>query len=57
VPSATDYDNAFKIQWELFLKHCVGEGDFPWSIRSGAAGVALAEAGERSAADRCWVKL
>lgn len=57
VPAATEYDNAFKIQWELFLKHCAGEGDFPWSIRRGAAGVALAEAGERSVADQCWIKM
>jgi len=57
VPSATEYDNAFKIQWELFLKHYAGEGDFPWSIRRGAAGVALAEAGEQSVAGQCWVTL
>ncbi len=55
IPSATDYDNAFKIQWELFLRHCVGDGDFPWSLRSGAAGVELAEAGETSARERRWV--
>ncbi len=55
VPAATHYDNAFKIQWELFLKHCVGEGAFPWSLRSGAAGVELAEAGERSVSERRWV--
>jgi len=57
VPAATEYDNAFKVQWELFLKHYVGEGDFPWSIRRGAAGVALAQAGHRSFMDQCWVKL
>lgn len=57
VPAATEYDNAFKVQWELFLKHCVGQGDFPWSIRRGAAGVALAEAGQRSVTDQRWVKL
>lgn len=55
MPATTDYDNAFKIQWELFLRHYAGEGEFPWSLRSGAAGVALAEAGERSVSERCWV--
>lgn len=57
LPAATEYDNAFKIQWELFLKHCVGQADFPWSLRRGAAGVALAEAGQRSVDQRCWVEL
>ncbi len=57
IPGAIPYDNAFKIQWELFLRHCAGEADFPWSIRSGAAGVALAEAGERSVSERCWVNV
>jgi predicted dehydrogenase len=57
IPGATEYDNAFKIQWELFLRHCAGEAEFPWSIRSGAAGVALAEAGERSVSERCWVNI
>ncbi|MGV3485899.1 MAG: Gfo/Idh/MocA family protein [Planctomycetaceae bacterium] len=56
VPDATDYDNAFKIQWELFLRHYAGDGDFPWTLRSGAAGVALAEAGETSVRERRWVE-
>lgn len=56
VPDATHYDNAFKIEWELFLRHCAGEGEFPWSIRRGAAGVALAEAGLRSVAERAWIE-
>ena len=55
LPDATHYDNAFKIQWELFLKHVCGEGEFPWSMRSGAAGVALAQAGVRSWQERRWV--
>jgi predicted dehydrogenase len=56
VPDSIDYDNAFKIQWELFLRHCVGEADFPWSIRRGAGGVALAEAGLRSVAEQAWIQ-
>jgi len=57
IPNATEYDNAFKIQWELFLRHVVGDGDFPWSIRSGAAGVELAEAGETSVREQRWVNV
>lgn len=55
LPNATEYENAFKIQWESFLKHVAGEGEFPWSMHAGAAGVALAEAGERSWKERRWV--
>ncbi|QDS94264.1 1,5-anhydro-D-fructose reductase [Roseimaritima multifibrata] len=55
IPDETDYDNAFKIQWELFLRHVAGDGEFPWSLRNGAAGVALANAGETSSCEQRWV--
>lgn len=57
LPSATEFDNAFKIQWELFLRHCVGDAEFPWTLRAGAAGVELAEAGETSMRERRWVEI
>lgn len=56
LPAAADEENAFKIEWELFLKHVAGDGDFPWSLRAGAAGVALAQAGLTSARERRWVR-
>ncbi len=55
LPDATQYDNAFKIQWELFLKHVATGAEFPWSLRSGAAGVLLANAGESSSREQRWV--
>lgn len=42
------YDNAFKIQWELFLRHVVKNEAFPWDLRAGAKGVQLAEKGLES---------
>lgn len=57
LPDATHYDNAFKIQWELFLKHVSTGADFPWTLRSGAAGVALACAGEQSSREQRWVSV
>ena len=57
LPAIDSHTNAFKAQWELFLKHVAGEGDFPWSLRSGARGVALAEAGLRSWKERRWVDM
>jgi predicted dehydrogenase len=55
VPEQEIYDNAFKAQWELFLKHVVNDEPFPWDLREGAKGVQLAEKGLESWAKRCWV--
>ena len=57
VPDQENYDNAFKVQWELFLKHVVCGGPFPWDLREGAKGVQLAEKGLESWAKRCWVQV
>lgn len=51
------YDNAFKMQWELFLKHVVKDEPFPWDLRDGAKGVQLAEKGIESWSKRCWVDI
>jgi predicted dehydrogenase len=56
VPDAmANYDNAFKIQWELFLKHVAIDAPFRWTLREGAKGVQLAEAGLKSWEQRKWV--
>jgi predicted dehydrogenase len=51
------YDNAFKAQWELFLKHVAGEGAFRWNLLEGAKGVQLAELGLKSWKQRKWLKV
>jgi len=48
-------DNAFKVQWELFLKHIAGEGAFRWNLLEGAKGVQLAELGLKSWKQRKWL--
>jgi hypothetical protein len=48
LPGEAEYDNAFKVQWELFLRHVVGGEPFPWDLLSGARGIQLAELAERS---------
>jgi len=55
VPDQGPYDNAFKVQWELFLKHVVTGSPFPWTLLEGAKGVQLAELGLASWAQRKWV--
>jgi predicted dehydrogenase len=52
LPDQTDYDNGFKIQWELFLRHVVGGEPFPWDLLEGAKGIQLAELAERSGRER-----
>lgn len=54
-PDWEPLDNAFKVQWELFLKHVVAGASFPWTLYAGAKGVQLAELGLRSWAERRWV--
>jgi predicted dehydrogenase len=55
VPDTADADNAFKAQWELFLRHVAADEPFPHDFVEGAKGVQLAELGLRSWKERCWV--
>jgi len=57
VPDYQTYDNAFKIQWELFLRHIVTGEPFRWDLREGAKGVQLAEKALESCQKRCWVDI
>ena len=55
VPANNVYDNAFKMQWELFLQHVVRDTPFQWDLREGAKGVQLAELGLESWRRRAWI--
>ncbi len=57
VPEQHAFDNAFKLQWELFLRHVVQDDPFRWSLLEGAKGVQLAELGMESWRKRAWVKV
>ena len=57
VPDQEEYDNAFKVQWELFLKHIVRDDPFPWDLKAGARGVQLAEKGLESWKKRKWIDI
>jgi predicted dehydrogenase len=50
-----NYDNAFKVQWEMFLRHVAGEGKFRWGLLEGAKGVQLAELGLKSWKAKKWL--
>ena len=49
VPENEEYDNGFKAQWEMFLRHVGEDAPYTWDLWSGARGVQLAELGLQSA--------
>ena len=57
VPEQEDFDNAFKAQWELFLKHVVLDTPFSWNMMEGAKGVQLAELGIESWEKKAWINI
>jgi predicted dehydrogenase len=57
VPDDPAWGNAFRAQWELFLRHVAGEGAFRWNLLEGAKGVQLAELGLKSWKQRRWLKV
>jgi predicted dehydrogenase len=57
VPQDEDPDNAFKIQWEMFLGHVAAGEPFPYDLLEGAKGVQLAELGLQSWRERRWLEV
>ncbi len=57
IPPQEEYKNAFRAQWELFLKHVAFDEPFPWDLLEGAKGVQLAEMGYESWKKRRWIDL
>jgi predicted dehydrogenase len=52
MPDNRTYDNAFKVEWELFIRHLFDDTPFAWDLFAGAKGVQLAELGLKSSAER-----
>lgn len=55
VPDTRTYENPFKTQWTLFIRHVVEGTPFPWGFLAGAKGVQLAELCARSSSEERWV--
>ncbi|WP_367140376.1 MULTISPECIES: Gfo/Idh/MocA family protein [Streptomyces] len=49
VPGNEPFGNAFKAQWELFLRHVALDEPWPYDLRAGARGVRLASLARTSA--------
>jgi predicted dehydrogenase len=57
VEPGTKFENAFRIEWELFLKYIVANEPFSWDFVEGAKGIQLADLALKSWADRKWIDL
>jgi predicted dehydrogenase len=57
VPGLDRYDNGFKVEWEMFIRHLYDDAPFKWTLLEGAKGVRLAEAGLQSWKERRWIDI
>jgi predicted dehydrogenase len=55
VPDTQAFDNGFKVQWEMFLRHVAEDAPWLYGLEAGAKGVQLAELGLKSWAERRWL--
>ena len=55
VPDNTEFENAFKVQWEMFLRAIATGEPFPHDIWDGVRGVQLAELAMKSWHERRWI--
>lgn len=57
VQNGGSYENAFKAQWELFLRYVVHDEPYDYGLQQGARGVLLAEKCLQSWAEQRWVEI
>ena len=57
VPGLGNYDNGFKTQWEMFIRHLYDGAPFKWTLLEGAKGVQLVEAALKSWKERRWIDI
>jgi predicted dehydrogenase len=55
VPDYAPFDNAFKVQWEAFIRHVAGGAPYKWDLVEGAKGVQLVECALQSWRERRWI--
>ena len=57
VPDNREFDNAFKVQWEMFLRHVLVDAPYKYDLLEGAKGVQLAELASQSWQERRWIDI
>ena len=57
VPDSMAYENGFKTEWEMFIRHLFENAPFKFTLLEGAKGVQLAEAAFKSWRERRWIDI
>ena len=57
VPDFTTFDNGFKVQWEMFIRHLAENAPYKYTLREGAKGLQLVECATKSWKERRWVDI
>jgi predicted dehydrogenase len=55
VPDNVAFDNGFKTQWEMFIRHVVEDAPYKYTLIEGAKGVQLVECALQSWKERRWI--
>jgi predicted dehydrogenase len=55
MPDNQAYDNGFKVQWEMFIRHVVEDAPYSYTLMEGAKGVQLVECALQSWKERRWI--
>ena len=55
LPENVVYDNGFKEQWEMFIRHVCEDAPYKYTLLEGAKGVQLAECALQSWRERRWI--
>jgi predicted dehydrogenase len=55
LPDNRTYDNGFKVQWEMFLRHVAEDEPYKYTLLEGAKGVQLVECALESWKERRWI--
>jgi len=55
LPDNTAYENGFREQWELFIRHVCENAPYKHTLLEGAKGVQLAECALKSWRERRWI--
>ncbi len=57
VPEFASFDNGFKVQWEMFIRHIAEDAPYKYTLREGAKGLQLVELATQSWQERRWVDI
>ncbi|MGY4344308.1 putative dehydrogenase [Bradyrhizobium sp. GM7.3] len=55
LPDNVSYDNGFKEQWEMFIRHVYEDAPYKFTLLEGVKGVQLAECALKSWKERRWI--